>query len=114
MSLLSYDHISTILSQPASLEWIRQTLAATPCLELDTLSVVVCLHFGFSDEHGQLGLRPCAEVLRDLGRQGLFRKPDPPDGTSSGAEGDMAAPALPDTEPDEEQGKRQARSKPKN
>ena len=68
MSLLSYDHISTILSQPASLEWIRQTLAATPCLELDTLSVVVCLHFGFSDEHGQLGLGPCAEVLRDLGR----------------------------------------------
>ncbi|MCR5169561.1 MAG: DUF4338 domain-containing protein [Desulfovibrio sp.] len=113
MSLLSYDHISTILSQPASLEWIRQTLAATPRLELDTLSVVVCLHFGFSDEHGQLGLRPCAEVLRDLGRQGLFRKPDPPDGTSSGAEGDMAAPALPDTEPDEEQGKRPGKEQAK-
>ena len=66
MRLLSYDHISTILSQPASLEWIQQTLDETPCLELDTLSVVACLHFGFSDEHGQLGLRPCAEVLRDL------------------------------------------------
>ncbi|MBR4747117.1 MAG: DUF4338 domain-containing protein, partial [Desulfovibrio sp.] len=111
MRLLSYDHISTILSQPASLEWIQQTLDETPCLELDTLSVVACLHFGFSDEHGQLGLRPCAEVLRDLGRQGLFRKPDPPAGTSSGAEGDKAAPALPDTEPDEEQDKEQGKER---
>jgi len=69
------NQIKGTLSQPASVDYLRELLAGKEFLHRSELSEVVCEQFGFYDPRGQEQRAGCLKALRELEAAGHFVLP---------------------------------------
>lgn len=69
------NQIKRVLSQPASIEYIRELLVCKQFRHRTELSVAVCEHFGFYDARGHEQQGGCLKALRELEDAGHFVLP---------------------------------------
>jgi hypothetical protein len=71
------NQIKRALSNPESIEYVRQLLEEEECFTRTELAEVVCEEFGFQDPRGQNQLGGCLKALRELEAKGWFQLPRP-------------------------------------
>ena len=69
------NQIKRTLSEPTSLEYIRELLQRNEILHRSELAKLVCEHFGFHDARGRQQIAGCLKALRELEAAGHFVLP---------------------------------------